>query len=95
MMWAGDANQDGKVRYSDGFIPPFTVISSDAISIFNVLLGDPTAQLDGYSQFDTNMDGKVRYSDGFIPPSTVIASDALFIFSILDGDPAGEITQQF
>lgn len=96
VMWAGDANQDGRVRYSDLFIPPATLYQSDAIAIFNQLGGDPTSQVDDtYSPFDTNLDGKIRYSDFFIPPATFIPSDALFIFNVLEGNPAGQISQQF
>lgn len=95
IMWSGDANKDGKVRYSDYFLPPFTLIPSDAIAIFNFLGGDPAAQMNGYYDHDLNMDGKVRYSDLFVPPFTFIPSDALKIFNLLGGNPAGEIAQQF
>lgn len=94
-LWGGDVSGDGKVRYSDIFIPPFTFIPSDAIAIFNELGGDPTAQIDDYNGFDVNMDGKVRYSDLFVPPFTFIPSDAIIIFNILGGDPAAQEEQGF
>ena len=95
MLWAGDTNGDGKVRYSDYFLPPATFVPSDALAIFNFLGGDPANQVNNYSPFDVNLDGKVRYSDLFVPPITFLSSDALLIFNILEGNPANEISQKF
>lgn len=95
VMWAGDVNGDQRVRYSDLFIPPFTLLPSDALAIYDDLDNDPANQKDQYSNFDVNMDGKVRYSDLFIPPFTFIPSDALFIYDVIGNDPGAEILQQF
>lgn len=93
VMWAGDVNGDGKIRYTNVFVPP-TVIFSDALLIRSFLGDDPAAQFNGYSVYDVNMDGVVRYTNVFIPP-TVIFSDALFIRSVLDNNPANQIDQTF
>lgn len=95
IMRGGDVNGDQRVRYSDNFIPPATFVPSDAITIFNVLGGNPIGQMDGYHPADVNMDGKVRYTDLFLFPATFIPSDGLKIFNFLDGDPAAETVQQF
>jgi hypothetical protein len=44
-MWNGDVNADGFVRYSSGFIPPATVIPSDALLILSQLNNLPAGQL--------------------------------------------------
>lgn len=89
-LWNGDVNQDGYIRYTNGFIPPSTSIPSDALLIFNYLGNNPSNQTLTYSNYDVNLDRYTRYTNGFIPPSTTITSDALVIFSALGNVPSNQ-----
>jgi hypothetical protein len=75
-MWAGDVNNDSKVRYIPITFP--SVIPADALVILNLGLGgNASGSLSNvYNKYDTNFDRSVRYVPITFP--SVIPSDALF-----------------
>lgn len=55
LMWAGDINQDGLVKYN--------LASNDRVLIFNAIGGiNQNATVNGYFSEDVNMNGQVKYN---------------------------------
>ena len=81
-MWAGDANNDGSIRFSGA--------NSDVNILKDFILGNPTnpfnfltATITGYANEDINMDGFVKFSGA--------ANDSNFIKDLVLGHPGNII----
>lgn len=91
-MWAGDVNNDGRIRYLPSIIP---LIPSDALAILSLGLGGnaSSSQTNVYSNYDVNLDRHLRYLPSIVP---LIPSDALYILSnTLGGISNSQITNHF